>query len=321
MRRVLPLFLLLCLPAPAAAKWGYVTLETLVQQSDLIVVGTLRGVSEHTDGETDYGQGHVVVREVIWGRVAPGDGLLLKWSNPSGLACPRVEHRHSEGEEGIWLLTAEGGHVEANYPGRFVKLGERAAVESALARFPVSLRGGKYFVTPGEPLTFTVVYRNSSDKPRSFPGVDFAGGLLRLGPGSRLNVKVELKGQERRLQLAGGMTWDRGLAPVTVAARGEHRVEVNLRDLLTTGPVDGEFYDAQLFLRGLRPTNEVSFYLGKPLFPEPREATAASAGTPATVGVFHAPRRPRGLPPHRRAMLTFVAAFSLYLLLNKYRAR
>jgi hypothetical protein len=319
MRRLWSLLLLLCLPAAAHASWAHVPLETLVQGSDIVVVGTLVDVSEHTAGQADYGQGHIVVREVIWGQVRPGDALLLKWQNASAVVCPRVEHRGAAGEEGVWLLTAEDGHVEANYPGRFVGLSERRQVERALARFPVVLRGGAYFVEAGDPLAFAVVYRNFSDAPRAFPGVEFAEGQLNLSPGSRLLVESELSGMSRprtslRLSLA------RRLAPVTVPARGERRVEVNLRDLLDKQPVSGESLDVRLTLRGLPPTNEVGFYLGRPLFPTPVGAPAA-AGQPSKAGFFYAPAARRGLPPHRRALLTFVVAFSLYLLLKKYRAR
>jgi hypothetical protein len=322
MRRAWCLLLLLCLQATAHAKWDLVPLETLVQDSDLIVVGTLQDVSEHTSGGTDYGQGHILVREVIWGQVRPGDALLLKWSNLSGIACPRIEHRRRAGEEGIWLLTAEGGYVEADYPGRFVEPGRRQQVERTLARFPVSLRGSKYFVGPGEPLLFAVVYRNFSRAPRFFPGVSVADGHLRLGAGSRLAVKADLGGEERRLRLSRVMTKAHApAAPVMVAPGGEHRVEINLRDLLDTEPVNGESYDLRLFLPSLRPTNEIGFYLGRSLFTATAAAAEATPARPVAVKLVSAPRRARGLAPHRRAMLTFVAAFSLYLWLRKRRAR
>jgi len=319
MRRVLLLLLLLGLPAAARASWAHVPLETLVQESDIVVVGTLRDVTEHTAGGTDYGQGQLVVREVVWGQVSPGDALLLKWSNPSEIMCPRVEHRQNAGEEGIWLLTAEGGHVEANYPGRFVGLKMRRQVEAALARYPVVLRAGKYFVTPGEALPFTVLYRNFSNAPRTFPGAAFDGGFLRLGPGLRLHVEARLGDEKRRLGLEGRVTGEGAPSPFTVAAGGEHRVTVNLRDLLPTEPVAGESYGVSLSLGGLRPTHGIVFHFGAA--PSRQPELTQSPATPATDCYFVARRAQLGVPPHRRAMLTFVAAFSLYLWLRKFRGR
>ncbi|HEV2860869.1 MAG TPA: hypothetical protein VGX48_07685 [Pyrinomonadaceae bacterium] len=132
MRRVLLLLMMLCLPASADAKWGYAPLAELVRDSDLIVVGTLGDVSEQTADGMDYAQGHIRVREVIWGDASPGDALLLKWSNPSDLVCPRVKHENTAGREGIWLLTSNGYAVRADYPGRFVALDSRPEVEAAL---------------------------------------------------------------------------------------------------------------------------------------------------------------------------------------------
>src|SRR4029078_9870564 len=119
--------------APSYAMWMLIPIEDLVQDSDLIAVCTLSGVSEHTKNGIDYAQGTILIDEVIWGSANGGDSLTLKWQNHSGLVCPRVEHRHRQGTKGIWLLTVEpDGTVRANYPGRFVELRERANVERFL---------------------------------------------------------------------------------------------------------------------------------------------------------------------------------------------
>lgn len=126
---------------PSFAMWMLVPLEELVQQSDLIVVGTLYGVSRHTQNGIDYEQGTILIDEVIWGSANAGDSLTLKWQNESELICPRVEHRPNQGITGIWLLTGGAdGVVRANYPGRFVELSERTMVERFLAKNKVSLR-------------------------------------------------------------------------------------------------------------------------------------------------------------------------------------
>lgn len=157
MRRVLPLLLLVCVPAAARASWAYVSVAQLVRESDLVVVGTLRDVRGWTADGEDYGEGRIDVREVIRGEAAPGDSLLLKWSNASANICPRVEHKDDAGTEGIWLLTRDGDAVAADYPGRFVALSRRAEVEAALPKLPAARRAeGKPRIVNPAPVRVTV---------------------------------------------------------------------------------------------------------------------------------------------------------------------
>jgi hypothetical protein len=116
----------------SSAMWAWVPLDELVQDCDLIVVGTLDGVSEYSQNGMDHGQGTILIDEVIWGAASAGDSVVLKWQNRSEIACPRVEHRGNQGKKAIWLLTFEyGGVVRADHPGRFVELNKRAAVEQS----------------------------------------------------------------------------------------------------------------------------------------------------------------------------------------------
>lgn len=323
MRRLFPLLLLLLLPASARASWAHVSVEQLVQETDLIVVGTLRDVSAHTADEMDYGRGRIEVHEVIWGKVSPGDSLLLKWSNPSGLACPRVEHKHHQGEKGIWLLTRDGEAVGANYPGRFVELSERRRVEAALARSPVVLRAEGYWVKRDGPISFTVVYRNLSREPREFPAAEFDAGRLRLSPGSRLVVKVRRDEDEedvnRKAGLAGRVLNDRALSPVTVGARDEHRVEVSLRALMADEPREDETYEVALEFHGWRPTNTLELYVGEPYFPRPKADEPAPA-SPKFIVVTSAPARRTWPDPLTRATMAGLGAFLLFSPFRRRRA-
>lgn len=318
MRKALLLLMLLGLPASARASWAHIPVEELVQDSDLVVVGTLRDVRERTAGGTDYGEGLIHVREVIWGRVSPGDSLRLRWYNPSTILCPRVEHKYNAGEEGVWLLTLDGGAVAADYPGRFVELSARAEVEAALRRTPVVLRTASYWVGRGEPLRFSVVYRNASSGPRSFPGVAFEGGRLRLPAGSRFGVM--LRGGEEPLDALarGPVLYERGLAPVTVGPRAEHRVEVVLGDLLKQAPKEGDLYSVRLRLPGLRPTNVVNLYRGTPDVQRPA-AEAPPAPAVDCVYTFSAPVRHRLSAP-ARAGLAALAAVLLFPVFQRLRA-
>lgn len=130
MRHALSIVLVLLFPAAAAAQWVIMSLESAVSDSDVIVVGTLRNVSEETKDEIDYGVGEIVVEEVLWGSAQAGQRLTLAWQNSSNIDCPRVEHRAHQDRQAIWLLThkPEGGGVAADNPGRFVPLEKRGRV-------------------------------------------------------------------------------------------------------------------------------------------------------------------------------------------------
>lgn len=323
MRRLFPLLLLLlALPAPARASWASVSVEELVQDTDLVVVGTLRDVSEHTADEVDYGEGRIHVREVIWGRVSPGDSLLLKWSNPSRMVCPRVENEDNKDREGIWLLTRDGEAVAANYPGRFVDLSERRRVEAALAASPVVLRAEGYRVGHDAPMSFAIVYRNVSGAPREFPAAAFDAGRLRLSPGSRLGVKVgrDDDSTKRKAGLAGRVVADRALAPFTVGARDERRVEVSLRELLADAPKENETYEVTLELRGRRATNTLAFYVNTAYFQRPKAEPAPAAPLINYSRTFTAPDAHGGRSPLARAGLTALAALLLFPLFRRLRA-
>lgn len=325
MRRALPLFLLLCLPATGSAMWARVPLEELVQESDLIVIGTLRDVTEHTTDETDYGVGRIEVREVIWGNASAGDSLALKWDNANGIACTRVEHRHNANVEGIWLLTRVGDAVQANYPGRFVELSERKQVERSLRNSPVVLRADNVWVKPGEPMRFSVVYRNASDTPRDFPGLAFENGSIRLSPGRRLAVTVMSDDGEAHMasRLSGRVLRDASLAPVTVPPRGEYRAELDLREMLAAEPGERDSYDIKLKFDGLPPTNELGFYVDAPLSLRPTAPTTTPMTTPTDVGYrrrFFAPYVRRGLAPLTRAGLTALFAMLLFPFFKKLRS-
>lgn len=131
----------------AFAMWASVPLDELVKDSDLIVIGTLRSVSEYSKDNTDYGKGTIVIENVIAGNVKTdadlplkfGDKLQLKWQNSSFIACPRVEHKGNENEKGIWLLTINDEQsVAANYPGRFVSIENLSEIKKYLRRATAS---------------------------------------------------------------------------------------------------------------------------------------------------------------------------------------
>lgn len=328
MRKFLALLMLLSLPAAAHASWAEVPLEELVQESDLIVVGTLRDVSERSDGETDYGEGRIDVRAVIWGDVSPGDALTLKWENASAVACPRTEHKHNADAEGIWLLTRRGTFVNANYPGRFVELSARRDILAALRRTPVVLRADSYFVKPGEPMRCSVVYRNASNAPRTFPGLASEGGDIHVSPGTRLTLnKTFCDGELYAVpRLTARVVRDPGLAPVTVPPRGERRTEFDLSEMLVARPPEVGTYTLAFEFGGLPRTNVISFDSGEPLSLRPQPPPSApgvdySRPFVASRGYEFTQGPPRvGTAPLTRAGLTALSALLLFPFFYKLRS-
>jgi hypothetical protein len=129
MKYILSMMLVFLLPVVAVSDWIVISLESGVNTSDIIVVGTLRDVSEETRDGIDYGTGEIIVDEVLWGNIEPGQKLVLVWQNESNIDCPRVEHRAHQNKQAVWLLNVKPeGKVAADNPGRFVSIEKKAKV-------------------------------------------------------------------------------------------------------------------------------------------------------------------------------------------------
>ena len=120
-------------PLVVLSRGIIIPLPQAVKDSDLIIVGTLRHVSEEPRGGTDYGAGELTVDEVLRGNAEAGQQLDLAWKNNSGVICPRINHQDDQGKQRIWLLKLRpDGKVAADNPGRYVAVEKRADVLSLL---------------------------------------------------------------------------------------------------------------------------------------------------------------------------------------------
>lgn len=129
MKYALGIMFIFLLPIMALSEQMIISLESAVKTSDIIVIGTLRDVSEETKGGMDYGTGEIIIDEVLWGNVEQSQQLNLVWQNESNVDCPRNEHRNNQNKQGIWLLTKKPvDKVVADNPGRFVKVEKREKV-------------------------------------------------------------------------------------------------------------------------------------------------------------------------------------------------
>jgi hypothetical protein len=110
------------------------TLETVVQESDLIVVGTLDNVCKFSQWRTDYGRGIITVQEPLWGKVKPGEKLALEWKNRRVRYWNRAEYGDMQNKEAIWLVRLDGsGYVRSQ---RVVPVSKKGEVLEALGVMP-----------------------------------------------------------------------------------------------------------------------------------------------------------------------------------------
>jgi hypothetical protein len=131
----LSVIVILLLPIVASADWVMISLESAVNSSDLIVIGTLRNVSEETRKGFDYGMGEIKIDEVLSGNAEPGQTLSLVWKNESDIMCPRVEHRGNQNQQLIWLLKLKPGNkVAADNPGRVAPIEKKDTVLELLRK-------------------------------------------------------------------------------------------------------------------------------------------------------------------------------------------
>lgn len=248
------------------AMWAIPPLDELVHDSDIIVIGTLEQVSEYTQNGMDYGQGSILIDEVVWGMENPGGLLSLKWQNESILVCPRVEHRPNKGKKRIWLLTVEAdGSVRADNPGRVVELGERARVEQYLAKSLVSLLSRRYSVSPEEPINVSLVFRNPTRDFIMFPGVEYRDGQLLVGAGVSLELyakyySYDCHAKEPQITnpLPGRVNTTESLAPIMIAPRQEFRLVLDLRTLFPIA--DDQPYSLRLRVKGFSRANDIGIY-------------------------------------------------------------
>ena len=108
-------FVVLIFSFSVFAKLAPVSLEDLVRNSDVILVGTLTDIAERREDGFIFGAGEIVVNEAVAGRVktaagvslVPGDRLKLRYTE--GFACVYGSHRRIENEQVVWFLSIGAG--------------------------------------------------------------------------------------------------------------------------------------------------------------------------------------------------------------------
>jgi hypothetical protein len=113
MKKVLvSFFVILSAISASFAALRYIPLEEAVRENDLIIIGTLKDISESSsyDGFTINGTGKIIVEQYIAGNVRTFDGSQLKLGDELRLdyvedfACVYGSHKRIENQQGIFLL-------------------------------------------------------------------------------------------------------------------------------------------------------------------------------------------------------------------------
>lgn len=278
-RAILLLIVIGCLPASSSSMWLLIPLDEAVQDSDLIIVGALSAVFEHSNEGIDYGEGTINIEEVIWGQATPGYLVILKWQNASEIICSGIQHRYNENKIGIWLLTIEGdGTVRANNPARFVELSQKANVNRFLREKKVCLRANQYGVNTSEPISVSVIFRNPTQTQIQVPGLEYRNGYLSLSPEIELAINSGWGHNVERVSfLASRVFVSEDLAPITVEPGQEHRIVIDLRQLFD---VVEKSYTLNVKVKGYGLGNPLVFYTSPPdpeeTFDIPKEETTAA---------------------------------------------
>ena len=73
--------LLLCALSGTGAFAGWaLSLELLIERTDIVVLGTLLEARERRESELVVGEGKILVDRVLWGDVPENSELTLHWS-------------------------------------------------------------------------------------------------------------------------------------------------------------------------------------------------------------------------------------------------
>lgn len=244
-------------------------LDVLVHESDIIVVGTLQDVSEFTKDGVDYGEGKILVEEVLWGNARVGEKLLLKWRNASAIMCPRDEHAHNKDKKLVWLLTSsDTGVVYASNSGRVVKLDKLSEVKNLMIETHIILDGEKLFVPKDAPLNVTLKIRNYSNSEKNLPGFKIENGLLYLNPKLKLNLSTYPPNFENLinyklipLKLSDRVIISNDVPPITMSPRSDVSFDLDLRPYFGSELKSDKNYSASFNFKDFSQSNEVEFII------------------------------------------------------------
>ncbi len=232
------------------------TLQQLVNNSDLIVVGSFHPVAVDTPTTAPQTSravttGLVSIEELLWGdmisflmgAVVGAEEVTVDWQPANGEPPPGAGYR------GLWLLeeTAEGNYRAGE--GRFLDLKDRRKVRRALRKDMVILRTGRF--EPAASRVVELVFRNAQRRDALVPEYRYEGGRLTLHPRVTLTVHAIPPGRRSKpvavAPVAGRMQNLDDRDEFVVQSGEDYRVILDLEDLFNLER--GTHYEVQFQVR------------------------------------------------------------------------
>lgn len=102
--------IILAFASSSLAKLMFIPLDEAIKNNDLIIVGTLKDISERFEEDGTYGEGKIVVENFIAGNIKTEDDRSLKSGDKLHLnyaetfSCVMGSHKRIENEKGVFLL-------------------------------------------------------------------------------------------------------------------------------------------------------------------------------------------------------------------------
>jgi len=101
-------------PSEAGAMWTKMSVEELVDRSDLVVLGELVSMRPHKEGSDLFEVGTIQVSEVLVGSKGITAVSLLAPAREGGLRSSTTIN-YAVGQRGLWFLRRQPGGVEGVY--------------------------------------------------------------------------------------------------------------------------------------------------------------------------------------------------------------
>lgn len=216
------------------------TLQQLVNNSDLIVIGAFRSAVADSSAKVPHSSravttGSVGIEELLWGdmvsflmgEVIGEEEIAVEWQHSPEVVPPVT------GRRGIWLLVKTPAGSYRAGEGRLLEVKQRRKVRRSLRKDMVILRPGRFQPAAGR--VVELVFRNAHRRDALVPEYRFEEGLLHLHP--RVTLTVQAVPPDRRSRpvaiapLAGRMQMLDDEDEIVVQSGEDYLVSLDLEEL------------------------------------------------------------------------------------------
>lgn len=160
MAKALTLFWLLAMGFSQAGYEAKLSIVQLLAQSDVVVVGKLKGVKEWIADGVAHREGVIEISDALEGKIPESEKATLRWANEL-YRSGALELSDTGDAEFIWLLwRAQDGTYRARHSGCQIPLSERATVLAAIQKRRAEQGSA------GQPATRSESDSEGGDKPQ-----------------------------------------------------------------------------------------------------------------------------------------------------------